>query len=289
MEEALKKEFKKQKKKVLESLEDNAGDFDPSVIGLELGDEIAGTLFSVSSVQANKALSAVLTAAGATEDVITNAFDVVNPMLEGRIKEQTIKLSEATAATTRKNLEDTTKAIREELVRNQVRGPASVRALTEGIERVFENAEKYRARRIAVTESSRALADADIVAGAASGVVTGFRPLVSADACEICQVYDGDTPTGESLWGWTSLEDANAQVDSYDNRSLPPFHPNCRCSIEPILITDEQPTTPSREKREQKGARPAETARPRPGGRPEPVESLGDLIDRVVPKKEGDE
>jgi HK97 family phage portal protein len=281
LEQALKKEFKKQKKRVMDSLEDNFGDFDPATIGLELGDAVAGTLFSVASVQANKNLAAVLTAAGATEDVVTNAFDVVNPMLEARIKAQTIKLSAETEAVTTKKLSTVTETIRKELIANQVRGPASIRALEEGIAKVFDEADRYRARRIAVTESSRALADADIISGEASGVVTGFRPLVSSDACDICQVYDGDTPTGQALWGWTSLEDAKAQVDTYDNRSLPPFHPNCRCSLEPILDIDEQPTTPSRQKREQGGKRPSETPRPRPGGRPEPTEGVRELAERV--------
>ena len=46
--------------------------------------------------------------------------------------------------------------------------------------------------------------------------------LVSADACELCDGYDGQT------------------FDITDDDNLPPYHPNCLCSTAPVAPEDDQ-------------------------------------------------
>ena len=182
----------------------------------------------------------------------------------------------------RKNLDETLGALRQELVKQGVRGPNTVKALTEGVKRVFQNASDFRARTIAITESARATNDANIIAATGSGVVQGFRPLVSPDACELCQVYDGANPTGEPLFPFTNTEDAGKQIGQYDERSLPPYHPNCRCTTVPVLITEPTPQAASATAVPQNGQRKAETPRPRPAGRPDPAKPLNQFVRNTV-------
>jgi hypothetical protein len=114
-------------------------------------------------------------------------------------------------------------------------------------------------------------------------VIQGFTAVVSPDACELCQQYGPDNkPTGHSLYPFTSIEDAQAQIGQYESRTLPPYHPNCRCITEPILVTYETPQYQSMEKLEQFGSRPAEKARPRPGGAPEKAKPLQQFVKQEV-------
>jgi HK97 family phage portal protein len=237
LEQTLKREFAKQEAAAIQQLEE-LGYIQMSVIGKDLGKAIEATLLAIAQGQAMKQFRTLSDMVGKsanatgiqgkiTDAAIENSFNVVNPLLERRMEAQAIELSESTLATTQKNLDDTLGALRKELVKEGVRGPNTVRALTEGVKRVFTNASDYRARMIAITESSRATNDANILSATASGVVQGFEPLISADACELCQVYEGANPTGKALFPFTNTEDAGKQVGDYTNRSLPPYHPNC--------------------------------------------------------------
>ena len=246
LEATLKKEFRKQEQEAIQQLAET-GSVDMAAIGQDLGPSIEATLTGISSRTALTTIRKLYKDAGLSleTDAIAGAFDVVQPGLERNIREQAISLSASTMETTSKSVNATMKALREELIKEGVRGPNTVKALTEGVKRVFKNATDSRARTIAITESSRAVNDARVITSSDTGLVQGFTPVISSDACEKCQVYvrdeDGNAKaTGVPRYPYTSNEDALSQVGNYDNRTVPPYHPNCKCTVAPVF-NDESP------------------------------------------------
>jgi hypothetical protein len=113
----------------------------------------------------------------------------------------------------------------------------SIEQLTKRVNAVFETATKSRARTIAQTETSRAIHAAQDDAGRRSGVVTGWRWLLSGDACPICVAIHARNPTvriGEpfAIIGKNPL---------YSHIYHPPAHPRCNCDMVPVLDIDAQP------------------------------------------------
>jgi len=189
------------------------------------------------------------------------AFTVVRAEVTNRLDKQLARLSKETLKTTNKNVKDALSQAREALRKEMIYGENTVPALTKAIQGVFEDAQKWQAQRIAVTESSLAVHDADIISAAASNVVRGFVPIVSADACEYCQTV---------AQNFTSMSKAMEQVGTYDSRSLPPFHPNCRCTQRAVLITD-MTAHPAPTEKEQKKI-PEKRKVPEPAKEPDNVE-----------------
>ena len=109
------------------------------------------------------------------------------------------------------------------LATEMTEGDNTLASLTRAVEGVFIDGETWRAKQIAATESSRAVHDAQIMTAEESGIVVGFEPLISSDACSVCQAWAAETKM-------ISLEDAKKMVGIFD-REVPPIHPNCMCTI----------------------------------------------------------
>jgi len=100
-----------------------------------------------------------------------------------------------------------------------------------------------RARKIARTETSRAMNRGQIDAWRQSNVVTGKKWLASPEACPFCdqlersdeiKAMDQDfLQVGDSV-----TADGKTLVVDYDAVSGPPLHPNCRCTLVPVLESD---------------------------------------------------
>ena len=103
--------------------------------------------------------------------------------------------------------------------------------------------DENRAQTIARTESARAYTDGQNAAWEASGVVKGKTWLVSPYACEFCEaaakefgeksvgVKDAFYERGSTI---TGASGATMALD-FDDTSGPPLHPNCRCSLLPVI------------------------------------------------------
>ena len=103
--------------------------------------------------------------------------------------------------------------------------------------------DENRAQTIARTESARAYTDGQNAAWEASGVVKGKTWLVSPFACEFCEaaakefgeksvgVKDAFYERGATI---TGASGATMTLD-FDDTSGPPLHPNCRCSLLPVI------------------------------------------------------
>jgi hypothetical protein len=164
-------------------------------------------------------------------------WSVVNPHTADKIRTAALDLAQSTLDTTEHDVARALALTREELERGIVTEGETLDRLTERIQRVFQHAETFRARRIATTETSRAVHAAQEEAAIQSGVVTGWEWLLSDDACPICQEIASEV-------GAVRLGDLFAVVGdhaTYANVAHPPAHVNCQCTMSEVLDDEPQP------------------------------------------------
>lgn len=167
-----------------------------------------------------------------------DAWEVTNPHTHDAIDQASLAFCESTNATTSLELADALEKTREALTAGLITRGESVADLTRRIKAIFDGAETWRARRIAASEASRAVHAAQEMAAKQSGVVTGWRWLLSEDACPLCQTVARRVPA-------VRLGQPFAIVGDNPNYSAvrhPPLHPGCQCSLEEVLDIDKQPT-----------------------------------------------
>lgn len=122
-----------------------------------------------------------------------------------------------------------------------VAGGLSIPEIAKQIQQVFQEADKVRAIRIARTEVLRAGNRGALEAYKQSGVVAGKQWFTAIDerVCEFCGPLHGKIKAlnnkffheGESF---TGKEGGVIHLD-YSDVGEPPLHPNCRCTLIPII------------------------------------------------------
>ncbi len=162
-------------------------------------------------------------------------WNVANPKVRDAVNQATMKFSEETNATTSMQLNDAISKLRQELA-DGIMGPENTpRELTARVNAVFDQAERMRAERIALTESSRAVHMGQIMAAKETGgMVKGFRWLLSTDACEDCQEVAREHAEG------VEIGQSFAKTD-YGPVDAPPLHPYCMCTITEIIDENWEP------------------------------------------------
>ena len=167
---------------------------------------------------------------------VEGSFTVVQPELVENLDRQVRELAQSVNLTTSKNLDAAIAEFTKAAVETN-----TIPNLKAAVRKVFTNATDARARMIAVTESSRAVHDAQIIAGAESGVVAGYKTILSPDACPICQYVDASgNATGVPVFAYQDIAAASEGVGLYKS-DAPPFHPNCRCTQVAVLIGESPP------------------------------------------------
>ena len=163
-----------------------------------------------------------------------DAWKVINPHVRGKIQNATMAFCQETNATTSKLLNQALADLRAELATGIVDEGESLIELTKRVQKVFENAETWRARRIAATENSRARHEAELEAAIESEVVAGFEWLLSGGACALCYHISEtvkQVPLGQNFA-------VIGHNEHYKNIRTPPLHPGCRCSQLAILTPE---------------------------------------------------
>ena len=113
--------------------------------------------------------------------------------------------------------------------------------LRKRVEGLFNDMEQFRAERIARSEVIRASNFATTEAYHQSGVVDSVEWLSTEDgnACEWCDSINGKTISlGETFFakGDTFEGKDGGKLDlNYESINFPPLHPNCRCTVVPII------------------------------------------------------
>jgi hypothetical protein len=166
-----------------------------------------------------------------------DVWSVTNPWTTEMIRQAALAFCSATNATTTQHLADAIEELRAALNEGIVERGESLEWLTKRVKEVFDQAETWRARRIAASEASRAVHAAQERAAIESEVVTGFRWLLSADACALCHTIARRCPVVRLGQPFAVIGDH----PDYSTIRHPPAHPSCRCTLVEVLDTDEQP------------------------------------------------
>lgn len=164
-------------------------------------------------------------------------WSVTNPRIGEAIDAASLALSESTNATTSLALEDALARVRESLLAAHTGETLSYDDLTKAINAIFDKASQSRARTIAVTESARAVHAAQELLAIQSEVVTGWKWLLSTDACPMCQTIARRCPVVRLGQPFAII----GEHASYSHIRFPPAHPRCQCSLVEVLDIDEQP------------------------------------------------
>jgi HK97 family phage portal protein len=135
---------------------------------------------------------------------------------------------------------ETTNGDIEKIVYENVSNGGTVSDLKTTLGGLFDDAEQYRADRIARTETVRYSTAASEQAYIDSGVVEAKEWFVNPDACELCQPMAGKTvdlgdtffDVGDSI----DLPGGKTFSIDYEDVGSPPLHVNCQCDLVPVFI-----------------------------------------------------
>ena len=164
-------------------------------------------------------------------------WSVTNPHTARKIEEASLAFCQETNATTSTDLNAALDRLRSHLHEGIVEKGESVEQLTKRVNAVFETATKSRARTIAQTETSRAVHAAQDDAAHHSGVVTGWRWLLSSDACPVCTAIAARNPVVKLGQPFAII----GHNPHYSHIYHPPAHPRCNCAMTAVLDVDTQP------------------------------------------------
>jgi len=178
---------------------------------------------------------------GVLEDVGTSTladlavgidFDVDNPRVQSFIKEKTYKFSFEVNKTT-------IEMLKKELAEGIELGE-SIPNLRKRVNKVFGFADKYRATRIARTETLKGANAGTEFAFIQSDIVESKEFLATQDdrVCEWCASLDGKTAgLGENFFnkGDSLTVGGKTMTFDYEDIPYPPIHSQCRCTIIAVL------------------------------------------------------
>lgn len=167
-------------------------------------------------------------------DLDPDKWQVTDPNLKAMIEAATFDFAASTNAATSLSLDAALTKLRKELVAGVVRRGESIDVLAKRVAKIFDLAEKSRARSIAQTETVRAVHAAQMESGRQSGVVIGWEWLASSDACPICLQIAAESR-------YVRMGESFAKVGdhpTYSDVRHPPAHPGCNCSMVAVLSPD---------------------------------------------------
>lgn len=184
-------------------------------------DELDNRCKPICELFAQNSGSKTLGRVGASPDV----FHVAPQKIREAVAKSTLKFCKETNAATTMKLNDALDLLKQKLRDGIIDEGQSIPELTKVVNEVFDNLDKDRAELIAQTETQRAVHEGQRIAAKESGMVKGFKLLVSSDACPLCLEYS-DKEVG--------IDEKFNPADSYDD-SLLPIHPACRCTMLEVL------------------------------------------------------
>lgn len=167
---------------------------------------------------------------------IDDEFSLTNPNVTQYLSKRAFKF--ATPVT-----RETNRRLANELSEG-INAGESIPKLQDRVESIFGDMKATRSERIARSETIRATNYASEQAYIESGVVEGKRWLTALDdrTCEFCDEMNGEVvELGESFAdrGETFVgRDGGTLPIDYETVEHPPLHPDCRCTLIPIVSKD---------------------------------------------------
>lgn len=157
-----------------------------------------------------------------------DALRVQDPHIKEAIEKLAMEFALSTNMTTTKDISVAMQQLKTRLGDVMTGDENTIAELTKAVQGVFDLAEEVRAKRIAITESSRAVHVAQRMTGEKSGIVKGYKWLASSDACPICITIRDSYPDGIPIGGTFAITSDNP---IYGEIKEPPAHPNCQCTM----------------------------------------------------------
>jgi hypothetical protein len=157
-------------------------------------------------------------------------WKVTNPEIRRAIEQQVLDFCEATIQASGEDVRAVVDGVRRQLTAGVIDEGESTVELTKRLKQTFDGWETWRARRIAMTETSRAVHSAQELQALKSGVVLGWEWLLADDACPVCRQIADEAR-------FTRLGGTFAVVGDhpvYSNVRFPPAHPHCVLPETPV-------------------------------------------------------
>lgn len=164
---------------------------------------------------------------------LDQTFDVSNPAIAGFLEKRAFKFAKPTTLLTNRLLGRS--------LREGISAGEGIPDLRKRVDSVFGGMEKYRAERIARSETIRATNYASEEAWRQSGVVKSKQWLTAMDerTCEWCGPMNGKIIGLGDSWFDRGTALAGNQGGTlnldYETVERPPLHPNCRCTLVPVV------------------------------------------------------
>lgn len=156
---------------------------------------------------------------------------VTDPNVREAIDRAAFDFCDATNATTTQALNQALENLHAEFRDGMIGRGETLDQLRARVGAIFDQADDYRAQRIASSEASRAVHAAELMSAQQSGVVAGFEWLLSDDACALCR------EVGEKVKRVRLGDDFAVIGDhpTYANVKHPPLHPQCCLPETPVI------------------------------------------------------
>ena len=221
--------FNEQEKTILENNEKSvAGWLFERVISIKLWKEILYPIVvEIMTQQAQYMFDFV------DEEGISGILEIT-PQLQIRIHERIERFSRGVDEETLLQLQI---SIEEAMVLGE-----NVSKIRERVRSIYENATTVRAERIARTETIFISNEASLEAMKQIPSVVAQEWMINPDACEFCTPLNGKIvglntnffDLGETIEG----SEGSLKLIDYEAVKHPPLHPNCRCCVLPVNITE---------------------------------------------------
>ena len=171
-------------------------------------------------------------------------WDIRNVSVYDQIKRHEIRLAMSTIddiqASTADEAQRLIKQMQQDLLEGQKAGD-TLKDKTDRLAKYFGEMSRWKARRIAITESSRGQNYGFLAGTEDMDTVAGYRWMLSSDACEQCHRVGTINGRPRLVKKGQPFATGQASEDYYATIQCPPLHPGCRCSVSAV-IDDEQPT-----------------------------------------------
>lgn len=163
---------------------------------------------------------------------VAASFDVTNPETIKYVNNKSFKFSQSVNAETMEALQ---KGFAEALAKGE-----GIPEIAKRVESIYKYADKTRSKTIARTEVVTASNHGAEQAYIQSGVVEGKEWLNAANPCPWCASLQGKiVALGEpyfQLGDSLQVEGAGTMKFNYTDVGFPSLHPNCECTLLPVLI-----------------------------------------------------
>jgi len=179
--------------------------------------EWVGLVYNASKEQMTKVLGDSGKVALAEVNVDTD-FDLENPRATDWLQKNALENATSYSGTLKDDIG--------QVVTDGVANGESIPDITASIGAFFDGQSDYRAERLARTETGDAYSQGSLEGYKQSGVVAGKEWLADDSACDVCLGNEDD--------GVIPLDDDFSSGDD-----SPTAHPNCECSLQPVVEGDE--------------------------------------------------